>query len=230
MAQHLIREIDKLKKLLFSLCAVVEDSVNRAVRSIEKSDPKLAAEVVASDDDIDRMEIEVEEECLKILALHQPVAIDLRFIIACLKMNSDLERIGDLAVGIAERALQLAEVPVFRVPFDLGRMARLVQTMLKKCLDALVNLDIDLAREVRADDDEIDSLNREMYDLVTSAISKTPQHAASLILLLSVSRALERIGDHAANIAGDVIYMLAGEIIRHSRPPDASPDFDSACR
>lgn len=219
MAQHLLREIDRLKKLLFSLCAVVEESVNRAVTAIQKGDQALAAEVIAADDEIDRMEIEVEEECLKILALHQPVAIDLRFIVACLKMNNDLERIGDLSVGIAERALQLAETPVFQVPFDLGRMAELVQVMLKKCLDALVNLDIELAREVRAADREIDSLNREMYDLVTCAISKTPQRAASLIMFLSVSRALERIGDHAANIAGDVIYMLAGEIIRHSRPP-----------
>ncbi|MFP4057337.1 MAG: phosphate signaling complex protein PhoU [Candidatus Brocadiia bacterium] len=215
MSAHLQREIDRLKKNILALSAVVEENVRKAVHAIERRDEKLARRAMATDVEIDHREIDVEEECLKILALHQPVAIDLRFIVACLKINNDLERIGDLAVNIAERAVFLGNREPVEVPFDFPTMAEKVRTMLKNSLDALVNLDARLARHVCRSDDEVDEINRHMYDQVKDGIRRRPEDVDSLIHLLSVSRHLERIADHATNIAEDVIYMLEGVIVRH---------------
>jgi phosphate transport system protein len=215
MAIHLQREIDRLKKQILSLSAVVEDNVQKAVRAIADRDDRLANRVIERDFDIDQMEVEVEEECLKILALHQPVAIDLRFIIAVLKINNDLERIGDLAVNIAERAIYLAQRAPVQTPFDFPKMAGLTQTMLHRALDALVNLDTALATTVCASDDEVDAMNRDMYTQVEIEIGRHPEQIDTIINLLAVSRQLERIGDHATNIAQDVIYMIDGQIVRH---------------
>ena len=215
MPKHLLREIENLKRELLALGAMVELSVREATLAIEKRDGALARDVIDKDIKIDQKEVEVEEDCLKVLALHQPVAIDLRFIIAVLKINNDLERIGDLAVNIAERAVFLATQPKADISFDFTGMALKAQTMLKKSLDALVNLNADLARDCLASDDEIDYMNRQMYIIVQEAICAHPEQAESLIHLLSSSRHLERIADHATNIAEDVIYMIEGEIIRH---------------
>ena len=179
--------------------------------------PAMARQVIENDIEIDQTEIDVEEECLKILALHQPVAIDLRFIVAVLKMNNDLERIGDLAVNIAERALLLNEQVKIDFPFDFSGIAEKTQRMLRSSLDAMVNLNPPLAREVCALDDEVDAINRKMYDQVKAAIQEHPENVDSLIALLSVSRYLERIADHATNIAEDVLYMIEGHIARHGR-------------
>jgi phosphate transport system protein len=215
MPKHLQREIENLKKELLSLGARVENAVRQATLSIEERDERMARKTIDEDISIDDMEVEIEENCLKILALHQPVAIDLRFIIAVLKINNDLERVGDLAVNIAERAVFLAAQPEVDISFDLTGMAHKAQAMLKKSLDALVNLSVDLAREVCACDDEIDAMNRQMYIIVQEAIHAHPEQTDSLIHLLSASRHLERIADHATNIAEDVIYMIEGEIVRH---------------
>ncbi len=215
MPKHLQREIENLKKKILGLGARVEKTVHEAIRSIEERDAALAQKIIDDDIQIDDFEVEVEEDCLKILALHQPVAIDLRFIVAVLKINSDLERIGDLAVNIAERSVFLASVPPVSVAFDFARMSRKTESMLNKSLDALVNLSSGLAHEVCIDDDEVDSINRQMYLKIQEAIQKEPDKIASLIHLLSVSRHLERIADHATNIAEDVIYMIDGKIIRH---------------
>ena len=215
MPKHLQREIENLKKNILVLGAKVEMAVHDATDAIEKRDGDLAQNVIDNDIQIDQQEVDVEEECLKILALHQPVAIDLRFIIAALKINNDLERIGDLAVNIAERAVFLATQPKPDISFDFSRMASIAQWMLKKSLDALVNLSVEFAREVCAADDKIDSMNREMYIKVQHAIRIHPEQMESLIHLLSVSRHLERIADHATNIAEDIIYMIEGEIVRH---------------
>jgi len=216
------KEITKLKQLTLGLGALVEDALRNAVAAFEEGDRELADEVVRADAEINRQEIDVEEEGLKILALHQPVAIDLRLIIAILKMNNDLERIGDLAVNIAERTAFVAGRGRTEAPFDLPRMADAARSMLKKSLDALVNLDAGLAREVCAADDEIDDINRSAYARVNAAIRETPDDAESLGALLSVSHTLERVADHATNIAQDVIYMLEGNIVRHRR--DATTD------
>jgi len=216
MSQHLRNEIDNLKKKILSLGAYVENSVGLAVKAIENRDPELAQAVIKGDGEVDRAEVELEEDCLKILALHQPVAIDLRFIIAVLKINNDLERINDLAVNIAERAQFLKNNPPISIPFDLDGISSKTQWMLRTCLDSLVNLDSKLAREVCASDDYVDSINREMYNLVTDAIKARPEHVDILIPYLSVSRYLERIADHATNISEDVIYMVDGVITRHN--------------
>jgi phosphate transport system protein len=215
MSRHMEREIERLKKKILALSAVVENNVQKAVKSIAERDLQLANKIIASDPEIDQMEIDVEEECLKLLALYQPVAIDLRFIIAVLKINSDLERIGDLAANIAERGAFLATKEKVEIPFDFPGMSQLTQAMLRDSLDALVNLDSGLARKVMAADDAIDELHRQMYAQVQEGIIREPDHMDCLINLLAVSRQLERIADHATNIAEDVIYMVEGEIVRH---------------
>lgn len=215
MAKHLQREIGNLKKKLLALGAKVETSVRDATLSIEKRDDELAQKIINDDINIDQTEVEIEEYCLKILALHQPVAIDLRFIVAVLKINNDLERIGDLAVNIAERAVFLASQPKVNISIDLVEMAYNAQSMLKKSLDALINHNAELADKVCASDDIVDQMNRQMYLKVQEAIVENPKQISSLIHLLSASRHLERIADHATNIAEDVIYMVKGEIIRH---------------
>jgi len=215
MAKHLQREIENLKKEILTIGAMAEQSVREATLAIKDRNERLAGAVIENDVNLDQKEVEVEENCLKILALHQPVAIDLRFIIAVLKINSDLERVGDLAVNIAERAMFLATQPEVNIEFDFTAMAVKTQEMLKKSLDALVNLNAGLAREVCACDDEIDAMNRRMFLITRDAINAYPDRVDTLIHLLSVSRHLERIADHATNIAEDVIYMIEGEIVRH---------------
>ena len=216
MAVHLMREVESLKKKILRLSTIVEENVERAVRSVEKRDADLARKVVEEDKAVDKMEIDVEEDCLKVLALHQPVATDLRFIVAVLKLNNDLERIGDLTVNIAERSLELAQRPDFVFASNFPTMMEKARLMLKNCLDALVNLDAKLALSVCASDDEVDALYREMFDKVKAGIQKEPAKVDDYLQMLSISRHLERIADHATNIAEDVIYMIEGAIIRHS--------------
>ena len=215
MPMHLHREIERLKSHILNLSAIVEERTRKAVRSLEERQSKLAREVIENDFEIDKMEVEIEEECLKILALHQPVAVDLRFIVAVMKMNNDLERIGDIAVNIAERALFLSTQEKLDIPFDFSGMAAKAQSMLKRSLDALMNMDADLARQVCASDDEVDAMNRDMYIQVQNGIRKRPEQLESLIHFLSASRHLERMADHATTIAEDVIYLTKGEIARH---------------
>jgi phosphate transport system protein len=215
MTLHLSREIEKLKKMLSTLSAHVEESVQRAVASVLDRNVPLAESVIAFDPQIDQMEVDVEEECLKILALHQPVAADLRFIVASLKLNNDLERIGDLAVNIAELGRNLAVRERVDIPYDLRGMVGIVRGMLRDSLDALMGMDAGLARDVRMRDDSVDAINRQMYPDVQAAIRAAPEHIESLVRLLRVSHNLERIADHATNIAEDVIYMVEGGIVRH---------------
>ena len=215
MSKHLEREIESLKKLILALSATVEDNVYKAVRSLTERDSALAEEIIRSDVSIDQTEVAIEEECLKVLALNQPVAGDLRFLVAILKINNDLERMGDLAVNIAERAMFLATREKPDVPLNLPLMAEKTKAMMKKSLDSLMKQDTALAYEVLATDDEIDAMNREMYGQIQAAIRRKPEQLESFIHLLSCSRHLERIADHATNIAEDVIYMIDGVIVRH---------------
>jgi phosphate transport system protein len=215
MSQHLHREIEQLKKKILALGATVENGVRDAVSAVERRDTQLAERIIRLDKEIDQLEVDLEEDCLKILALHQPVAIDLRFIVAVLKINNDLERIGDLSVNLAERAQLLAASRQIVVPFDLVAIAETTQQMLRLSLDSLVNLSASVARDVCRMDDEVDRANRQTYGLVTDALRSHPEQADVLIAYLSVSRYLERIADHATNIAEDVIYMTEGFIARH---------------
>ena len=215
MSTHLHRDVETLKKKILGLSAQVEESVQKALESYYQKDKALAIEIITADAEIDQMEIGVEEYCLKILALHQPVAIDLRFIVAVLKMTNDLERIGDLSVNIAEQAVFRSRLGWTEIPDDLGVMSDKARSMLKRCLDALVNLDADLARRVFNEDDEVDDLLRRMYAYVKEQLSAHNENMESLMSLLFVSRYLERIADLATNIAEDVYYMIKGEIVRH---------------
>jgi len=221
MTLLLHKEIDRLKKMLLSLMAVVEESLNKAVLSLENRDLALAQTVIADDERIDEMEVDIEEEALKILALYQPVAIDLRFIVSAMRTNNELERIGDTAVNIAERATFLSGQPPLNLPIDLPAMADKVQEMLRSSLDAFVNMDDDLAREVLSMDDDVDEMNRRMFTIVYEKVREMPERAEALIHSLSATRHLERVADHATNIAEDVIYLVMGEIIRH-QPEDYS--------
>jgi phosphate transport system protein len=215
MSRHLQREIENLKNNILAISARVEEGFQKAVRSVEERDAKLGQDVIEDDPEIDRMEVELEEDCLKVLALHQPVARDLRFIVAILKINNDLERIGDLAVNIAERGVFLANHEKTDTPYNLLGLAEDVRAMLRGSIDALVNMDTKVAHQVCASDDKVDETNREMYDQVKDAIRKNPDKIEILINFLSISRYLERIADHATNIAEDVIYMNEGAIVRH---------------
>jgi phosphate transport system protein len=215
MPVRLQKELQKLKKRILSLGTMVEERVRMAIKAVETRDEKLAKRIIEMDREIDEIEVEIEEECLKILALHQPVAVDLRFIAAVIKINNDLERIGDQAVNIAERVVSIARRPQVTVPFDYKLMAEKTETMLKESLDALVNLDAALAHKVCLKDDEVDDINREIYDKVKEAIRSHPDRVGYMINLLLVSRHLERIADLTTNIAEEVIYLIEGEISRH---------------
>ena len=215
MTTHLQREIDKLKKKILFMGAEVEESVRKAVDALESRNLTLAQNVINYDVEMDHLEVEIEEDCLKILALYQPVAIDLRYVIAVLKINNDLERIGDLSVNIAERAAYISTHEPISLKLDFAGMAELTQSMLKRSLDALVNMDAQLARQVRASDDKVDAINRQMHKIIHDNIKTNPEHVEETLHLLSSARHLERIADQASNISEDVIYMVEGEIVRH---------------
>jgi phosphate transport system protein len=215
---HLQKEIDKLKKDLFHLSTLVEESLEMAVKAIQDQDTELAAAVPQRDQEIDRLEVEVEEDCLKILALHQPVAADLRFLITALKMNNDLERIGDLAVNISNGKLCLtseASPPIFAE--RLASMGVKARKMLRDSLQALMDLDGVKAREVLAADDEVDDDYREFINLVKDEMAGHADKAELMVCWMMVSKHLERVADLATNIAEDTIYTITGEIVRHGR-------------
>ncbi len=220
MPYRLQYEIERLKKSILTLGAFVEEQLYNAVKAVAERDRETALSVVSKDGEIDSMEVDLEEDCLKILALHQPVAVDLRFIISILKMNSDLERIGDYAVNIAKRAASLAELPEIPVPFDFPGMAARVKSMMKNSLDALVNMDSELANSVCREDDRVDEINKNMFKQVEDDIRQNIGHLEILLQYHSISRYLERTADLVTNIAEDVIYMAEGRIIRHQFSSD----------
>lgn len=201
---------------LAELSAMVEHSLTVACDAVSKLDPKLADQVFSNDKKIDKLEVEIEEQCLEALALHQPVAIDLRVIVSILKINNDLERIGDLAVSIAFRGKALSEIDAReRVSIDFGEYSLRAQEMFSESVQSFINLDEKLAKKVIAADDRVDQHNRDIYQFIAKEAQKRPDCMESLLLQLSVSRHLERVADHATNIASDVVYIVSGKIIRH---------------
>jgi phosphate transport system protein len=213
------KELENIKKRIFALGAMVEERVQMAIKAIDTNDADLAQEIIKKDYEIDEIEVEVEEECLKVLALHQPMAIDLRFIVAVIKINAELERIGDQAVNIAERVDVTAKREQLDFYFDYSSMGEKAQAMLKMSLDALIQLDYDLAFKVVIMDDEVDKIKNEAYDKIKKAMGENPDKIGYLINLLLISRHLERLADHATNIAEEVVYLVEGEIIRHAPYP-----------
>jgi len=198
-----------------SSAARVDEAIAKAISALVSRNGELARAVIDADTEIDRMEVDVEEECLKILALYQPVAADLRFVVAVLKINNDLERMGDLARNIAKRVAFLAAHERIDLPGEFRVMAGKAQSMVKQSLDALVNSDTSLARMVRDEDDEVDALQRTIRDRIEAQMRTSPERMESLMRLISVSRHLERLADMATNVAEDVIYMVEGDIVRH---------------
>ena len=213
--RHLLRETDRLKRKILALGALVEESLRLAFQAIEQRDAAKARRVIATDMLIDQNEVEIEEECLKILALYQPVAGDLRFVAAVIKINSELERIGDLAENIAKRALDLLDEYPVPAPPTVAVMADRASTILEHALDALVRQDAVVARDVMVADREIDALYRQLLEELKTILRGDPEHLDAIVLLFSVARYLERLADHATNIAEDVLYMVEGEIQRH---------------
>ena len=216
MTSILQKELTQLEKKLMTLTAVVEESVQLAIKALAGHDRELAQKVIDNDNQINRLEVDLEEECLKVLALHQPVANDLLMVVAILKINNDLERIADQAVNICERALAVIEAENAICPLELDKMAEKVIDMLEKALDSLVNADLKLARTVLELDEEVDTIHSQNYQAFKDYIRKHPETVDAVLNFLTVSRHLERVADLATNIAEDVIYLNEGEIVRHT--------------
>ena len=215
MSVHFERELDQLRKKVLSLGAMVEENYQNATEIMVVPDIIKADRVKEYDKEIDRMEIVVEEECLKILALHQPVAQDLRYVICVLKLTHDLERIGDLAVSLTKKSAQFKEGCIVHVINELSAMSRTTQTMLNKALDALIHMDGDLARYVRQLDDEVDNLKKEIRVKMENAIQHDPANTKAYLAAMGAARHLERTADLCTNICADVVYFISGKIIRH---------------
>jgi phosphate transport system protein len=217
MSIHLHSDLQALQRKLLYLAAEVEESVRRAMRALVERKQDLALSVIEGDRAIDEREVELEEDCLKVLALHHPVANDLRFVTSCLKIDNDLERIGDLAVNIAKRVATLTVSPPLPIPDGLLRMADEAARMLRESLDAFVRGDAQIARRICREDDLIDDLHSDINRQVISQMELNPTAVEPYILLLGISKSIERVADHATNIAEDVVYIVEGEIIRHGR-------------
>lgn len=217
MTKHLLRDLEHLKQQVQTLGSMVEAAISKATTALLERRGELAEEVVHGDDPIDEREVMVEEECLKMLALHQPVAIDLRYLVAVLKANNELERMGDLAVNIAARVGGLLDLEPVRLPPKFVTMVETVRRMVHDVLEAMIESDVDLARRVIAADEIVDRIHRQMFRDLQTMAQKEPGCLEAVINLLSVSRYLERIADQSTNIAEDVIFLVEGEIVRHRR-------------
>jgi phosphate transport system protein len=215
MSRHLSQDLEEAYHRVLALSGQVEEMFNQAIRALMGRQFELAANVIARDEEIDKIEVRIEEECLKMLALHQPVAADLRRLTTMMKVNNDLERIADLACNVAERATDLIEHESFPIPELLRDMASEAIAMVRDSLDAFVNLDIELAYRVIHRDDAIDEMNVEIIDQVTGLMQQDTLWTEPALYSFSASRSIEQIADHAVNVAEDVIYMVNGVIVRH---------------
>lgn len=222
MPLPLERDLDHLHHEVLSLSGVVEEMLEKAARALFEGNVQVAEEVIAFDRLVNEREVQIEEECLRTLALHQPVANDLRRIATVLKVNNDLERMADLTVNLAERAKAVVEYPTFQIPFRMGLMVEMTRTMLSQVLDSFVGMDRAAAALVGAMDERVDMLNLEIIDELQDAMRACPEQVAPALHCFSASRHIERIADHATNIAEDVIYMVDGVIVRHRHAHDGA--------
>lgn len=215
MSIHLQRDLDSLQTKMLTMCSLVAGVVHEGVAALENPDAEHTRKMILHDDDIDECDVNIEDSCLKILALHQPVAADLRHIATAMKIGGELERIADLGVNIAERAAALVQLPAMTVSPKLSNMSRLAMQMVDDALAAYVNKDVDTARRICALDSQVDELNRQIIAELTEVMQKEPRLVPPAMHLFSACRHIERIGDHATNIAEDVIYLVEGDIVRH---------------
>ena len=216
MTRHFHEELDALKQTLLAMGGLVEDQIRRAMRALLERDDVMAQEVIDRDRQVNTYDVEVDEQCVNLLALHQPAASDLRFITTAMKIVTDLERIGDQAVNIAQRALELNREPQLKPYIDLPRMADRAQRMVKESLDAFVAGDTALARQVCAADAEVDALKEQIFRELLTFMMEDPRTVSRAIRVILISRFLERVADHATNIAEMVIYLVEGKMVRHT--------------
>jgi len=216
MQRHFHDELEALKQTLLAMGGLVEDQIRRVMRALMDRDDTLAQEVIERDRQVNAYDVEVDETCVNLLALHQPAAGDLRFITTAMKIVTDLERIGDQAVNIAQRALELNREPQLKPYIDLPRMAERAQAMVKDSLDAFVTRDTGLARRVCAADAEVDGLKEQIFRELLTYMMQDPRTTPRAIRLILISRFLERVADHATNIAEMVVYMVEGKMVRHT--------------
>jgi len=208
-------DLKKLREDILTMGGLVEDQIQKAVRSLVDRDSPLAETIIQRDHEVNRLDVEIDDLCIRLLALHQPAARDLRFITTALKITTDLERIGDMAVNICERALELNREPQLKPYIDIPRMAQISQRMIRESLDAFVREDTDLALKVCKDDQQVDDLNSQIFREVISFMIEDPHTINRAMKISSISKYLERIADHATNIAEMVIFMVKGKSIRH---------------
>lgn len=213
--RHFVEDLELLKTKLLEMGALVESAIQRSISAVTQKDRAAAEQVFLNEARINAIEIEIDEFAINLLALQQPMAADLRLIVAALKINTDLERMGDLAVNIAQRAMSLMEGPVIKPMIDIPHIAGLVQSMVRKALDAFVHRDPDLARSVLSSDDAVDNMRTACYHELVSFMEQDPQHIQQALALLSITRNLERIADHSTNIAEDVLFLVKGVDVRH---------------
>jgi phosphate transport system protein len=213
--RHFERELDELKAKLLEMSALVESAVYRSVQGVVEKNQELAEQVLKNEARINQLEIEIDDQAISLLALQAPLAADLRLVTAAIKINNDLERMGDLSVSIAQSALALIKEPVIRPLIDIPHIAGLAQGMVRKALDAFVNRDAELARSVLASDDAVDNMRTASYHELISFMESNPQQISQALYLLSVVRNLERIADHATNIAEDVLFLVKAIDVRH---------------
>jgi phosphate transport system protein len=213
--RHFVEELDQLKTKLLEMSSLVESAIQRSISAVIQKDRSAAEEVFRNETRINAIELEIDEFAINLLALHQPMAADLRLIVAALKINTDLERMGDLSVNIAQRAMSLMEEPVIKPMIDIPHIAGLVQSMVRKSLDAFVTRDADLARSVLASDDAVDSLRTASYHELVSFMEQDPENIKAALDLLAITRNLERLADHSTNIAEDVLFLVKGIDVRH---------------
>jgi phosphate transport system protein len=213
--RHFEQELEKLKAKLLEMSALVESAIYRSVQGVVEKSEDLAQQVLRNEARVNQLEIEIDDMAISLLALQAPLAIDLRLITAAIKINNDLERMGDLSASIAQSALALMREPVIRPMIDIPHIAGLAQSMVRKALDAFVNRDAEMARSVLASDDAVDNMRTASFHELMSFMEKNPQQIPQALWLLSVIRNLERIADHATNIAEDVLFMVKGIDVRH---------------
>jgi len=216
MQRHFHEELEGLKQTLLAMGALVEDQIHRVMRALVERDDGLAQEVIDRDRQVNAYDVEVDEKCVELLALHQPAAGDLRFITTAMKIVTDLERIGDQAVNIAQRAIELNREPQLKPYIDLPRMAEKAARMVKESLDAFVNRDTALARRVCAEDAAVDALKEQVFRELLTFMMEDARTIPRAIRLILISRFLERVADHATNIAEMVVYMVEGKMVRHT--------------
>jgi phosphate transport system protein len=213
--RHFQEELENLKTRLLEMGGLAEEQVRLAVQGLVQRDRALIARVLTSDHPINSLHIEIDSRCFTLIALHQPMAVDLRSIVAAVKINTDLERVGDLAINIAEAALRYANHPPVKRLIDIPNMATIAQTMLRDALDAFVRRDTALAQQVLSADDELDALKTQIFRELLTYMLQDPTTIEPALDLILISRHLERIGDHATNVAEDVIFMVSARDVRH---------------